>query len=66
MGQVIPIFKALGCNDCAKYVGNACHVKSRCSDCCELDVDTEAIEVKSHSSSSLSADCCGNRIHTNI
>ena len=65
MGQVIPIIKALGCHDCARYVCNACHVKSKCSDCCELDVDTDAIEVKSQSSESFDADCCGNRIHAN-
>ena len=66
MGQVIPIVKALGCNDCAKYVCNACHVKSKCSECCEVDMETDEISVKSHSSGSLSADCCGNRLHTNI
>ena len=45
MGSVIS--KIIGiCPDCAKYVCNAMHVHSQCSDCCEFDVETTEIHVE--------------------
>ena len=63
MGQAALAVIANPISDCAKYVCNSCHVKSKCSECCELDVDTDQISVKSKSSDEISADCCGNHVH---
>ena len=35
----------LACDDYARYVFNAMHVRSKCSDCCEFDMDTEMVSV---------------------
>ena len=42
MGQAIPVIKVLTSplSDCAKYVCHSCHVTSKCSDCCEMGVET--------------------------
>ena len=45
MGEVASVIKALKCESCAKYVGNAMHCKSKCRDCCEIDFVTEEIEL---------------------
>ena len=31
------------CKDFAKYVCNACHYHSKCSDCCDIDIETTEI-----------------------
>ena len=52
MGQLLSIIpeaiKASSCSDCAKYVCNAMRIHSKCSDCCECDLETEEVEVSSH------------------
>ena len=51
MGQLLSIIpeaiKASSCSDCAKYVCNAMHIHSKCSECCECDLETEEVEVHS-------------------
>ena len=54
MGQQASALKFLACNDWARYVCNACHLHSKCSDCCEVDVETHEIEVASEDSDN----CC--------
>ena len=45
MGANGSALRFLACSDFYKYVTNSCHVKSRCSDCCELEVDTDMVNV---------------------
>ena len=46
MGTVTSVLNALSCSDCAKYVCNAMHCHSKCGEnCCELDIDTEEVEL---------------------
>ena len=43
MGNILHKFF---CDDsCAKYVCNAMHIESECSDCCRLEVDTKKVDV---------------------
>jgi len=60
MGQVaIGIIKALQCDSMWKYCCNAQHVKSRCcDDFCEVQYDTEAIEVTPSRSDIEVEGCC--------
>jgi len=49
--NVLPeIVKALSCRECARYVCNSMDVKSKCSDCCEFELETSEIEVSDHTS----------------
>ena len=48
----------LACSDFYKYVANSCHVKSRCSDCCEFDVDTDMVSVTESESEDAVRVCC--------
>ena len=41
--------KASSCSDCAKYVSNSMHIQSKCSECCECDLETEEIETHAQS-----------------
>jgi hypothetical protein len=46
MGGVTSVLNALSCSDCARYVCNAMHCHSKCGEnCCELDIDTEEVEL---------------------
>ena len=55
MGQVLSLTNALSCHDWARYVCNSMHVHSRCGEsCCEMDIQTEKVDVSSSSSSSES------------
>ena len=61
MGNLASILKVINCSDCAKYVCNACKVHSKCSDCCELSVETEEIEIPKDDDSNVSVEvegCC--------
>ena len=42
---IVSALKVINCSDCAKYVCNACKVHSKCSDCCEIDVETTEVDV---------------------
>ena len=59
--SIVSALKVINCSDCAKYVCNACKVHSKCSDCCELSVETEEIEIPKDDDSDISVDvegCC--------
>ena len=45
MGEVDSVLKAFSCESCSKYVCNAMHVHSKCSDCCEVNFDTDEIDI---------------------
>ena len=59
MGQVASIIGTLfaPCDTCSKYVCNAMKCHSKCSECCELDFETEEVTIPSDSDS-MSVDCC--------
>ena len=46
MGAAASVASALQCKDCARYVCNSMDIKSECSDCCSLEVETHEIEVE--------------------
>ena len=58
---VVSALKVINCTDCAKYVCNACKVHSKCSGCCEIDVETTEVELPQDSDSDISVEvqgCC--------
>ena len=58
---IVSALKVINCSDCAKYVCNACKVHSNCSDCCSIDITTEAIDVAPDDDSNVSVEvegCC--------
>ena len=58
---IVSALKVINCSDCAKYVCNACKVHSNCSDCCSIDITTEAIDVAPDNDSDISVEvegCC--------
>ena len=58
---VVSALKVINCDTCAKYVCNACKVHSKCSGCCEIDVETTEIELPADSDSEMSVEvggCC--------
>ena len=58
---VVSALKVIKCDTCAKYVCNACKVHSKCSGCCEIDVETTEIELPADSDSEMSVEvggCC--------
>ena len=60
MGEVASVVKSFSCDSCSKYVCNAMSLNSKCSDCCEISVVTEQIEI-SDDGSEISieiSDCC--------
>ena len=41
------------------YVANSAHVHSKCSDCCEFDIDTDLVSVSaSEGEDTARGDCC--------
>ena len=59
MGQQSSALRFLACDDWARYVFNSCKLHSKCSDCCEFDVETLEVEVASHSESEdANTHCC--------
>ena len=55
------IVKAINCDSCAKYVCNDVKCKSGCSGCCDLSIETEAIDLPQDSESEYSVEvdgCC--------
>ena len=64
MGTVlVGLAKALSvpCHDCSKYVFNSMHCHSRCSQCCDCDVETHEV-AGSDSDSEIEVDCLGNHV----
>ena len=45
MGANGSALRFLACRDYARYVFNSCHVKSRCCECCDLEMDTDMVSV---------------------
>ena len=46
MGAAASVISALQCKDCAKYVCNSMGIKSQCSDCCSLEIETHEVPVE--------------------
>ena len=47
MGEILSMMNCKPCDSCIKYVLNDIHCHSNCSDCCEIDIDTNPIEIQS-------------------
>ena len=63
---IVSALKVINCDSCSKYVCNAMKVQSKCSDCCEIDVETEEIEIPKDDDSDISVEvegCCS--VHKN-
>ena len=61
MGEAASVVKAFSCESCAKFVCNAMHCHSKCMrDCCEIDVETEKVDIPpdDHSELSIHVDGC--------
>ena len=58
MGNNLSGLRFLACEDYARYVFNSMHVRSKCSDCCEFDLDTDMIEVTESESEDAIRVCC--------
>ena len=56
---IVSALKVINCSDCAKYVCNACKVHSKCSDCCEIDVETTEVDVAPDDDSNVSVEVEG-------
>ena len=48
---ILRAFDCQCCSDCSKYVFNAAHCHSRCSECCELDIETDPVAIPAASDS---------------
>ena len=46
MGAAASVASALQCKDCAKYVRNSMDIKSECSDCCSLEIETHEVPLE--------------------
>ena len=58
MGNNLSGLGFLACEDYARYVFNSMHVRSKCSDCCEFDLDTDMIELTESESEDAVRVCC--------
>ena len=58
MGQQSSTLRDLACRDWARFVFNSCHLHSKCSSCCEFDVDTVMVEVQSSEEEQEPSHCC--------
>ena len=58
MGNNLSGLRFLACDDYARYVFNSMHCRSKCSDCCEMDVDTDLVEVTESESEDAMRVCC--------
>ena len=58
MGNNLSGLRFLACEDYARYVFNSMHVRSKCSDCCEFDLDTDMIEVTENEFKVAVRVCC--------
>ena len=62
MGNVVvSALKVINCDTCAKYVCNACKIHSKCSGCCDLEIETQEIELPKDDDSDISVEvdgCC--------
>ena len=58
MGNNLSGLRFLACDDYARYVFNAMHVRSKCSDGCEFDLDTDMVSVTESESDDAVRVCC--------
>ena len=61
MGEVAGVLRALDCKCCSdfqRFVANSAHLKSKCSDCCELTIDTDEIDIPPDSEEELEVGEC--------
>jgi hypothetical protein len=61
MGEAASVIKALSCQDCARYVCNACRFHSKCSQCCDLEWETEEVALPDDDSIVGAGECCDAR-----
>ena len=57
----VSALKVINCDTCAKYVCNACKIHSKCSGCCDLEIETQEIELPKDDDSEISVEvdnCC--------
>ena len=45
-------------SDFNRYVLNSCHLNSKCSDCCELEIETEEVSLPEGSDEELEVEGC--------
>ena len=58
---VVSALKVINCTECSRYVCNAMHIQSKCSGCCEFDVETTEVEIPKDDDSDISVEvegCC--------
>ena len=62
MGQLVGVIRACNCCKCMsdfnRYALNSAHCSSKCSDCCELSVDTDEIDLPEGSDEELEVEGC--------
>ena len=58
MGTNTSGLRFLACSDYAKYVFNSMHIRSKCSDCCEFEADTDLVSVEESESEDAVRLCC--------
>ena len=59
MGQAASVIKMLSCDAIAKYVCNAMTLHSKCSNCCEFDLETTEVALPDDDSeTSVSVEGC--------
>ena len=63
MGQVVSILGAIERLDCcgtwAKYVYNAAHCHSKCGECCDVELETQKVDVSSDSDGEMEVEVDG-------
>ena len=68
MGAAPAVLKALNptaiCSDCSKFVLNDCHTRSKCSECCEFEIDTEKVDLPEGESEEFIVDSCCSYRHS--
>ena len=51
VASILRAFDCECCSDCAKYVLNDFRLHSKCSDCCEFDIETDEVAIPAASDS---------------
>ena len=58
MGANGSALRFLACSDFYKYVANSCHIKSRCSECCDFELDTDMVSGTESEDEDAVRICC--------
>ena len=63
MGAALRVLNLPGiCDSCSRYVCNACHFHSQCSECCSIEMETEKVDLPDGEDEELVVDgCCAYR-----